>query len=202
MATTFEPATAGSAATAAMLATATGASTTSGGGGGGEVCVKPGPTAAIKIGTVAVRVEDDSSIGRSYSKRATTVAGLGAARKKLTTRTWHEAYGGRAASATTESFTLGKIHLSKCSRDDVRDYFVNTWDLTTTLFCGLVTDAAFYAVPDKLRRPLHCRVAGSIAAGGVCGETTHRAQAPGWRRFNMGRTNGCSSSPSVLLPPL
>lgn len=91
------------------------------------------PVAApVRVATVAVRVEDDTSIGRSYSKRAEVVKGIGAARRALTSTTWHDAYPAEERTVT-ESLTLGSMHLSKCSREDVLAYFRNTWNLTTTL---------------------------------------------------------------------
>jgi hypothetical protein len=50
--------------------------------------------------------------------------------------------------------TMQRVHLAKATREQVMDYFRNTWELTTALFTGLKTDAAFYAVPDLLRRRL------------------------------------------------
>lgn len=44
--------------------------------------------------------------------------------------------------------------LQKATRADVLAYFRNTWNLTSSLFSALKTDAVFYSVPDKLRRPL------------------------------------------------
>ncbi len=103
----------------------------------------------------SVRVEDDSSVGRSYSKKGDVVAGLGAERRLLRSQSWAAAYGiGTSTPPTLESYTLAKTHLSRCSREDLLAYFRNTWDLTTTLFASLADDSMFYYVPDKLRRPL------------------------------------------------
>jgi hypothetical protein len=101
-----------------------------------------------------VRVEDGTSIGRSYTDvtRKTHIAGLGARRRELRTKTYAPFADGK--SAVLESCTLAKCHLSKASREDVMEYFLNTWGLTESLFSGLRDDSVFYAVPDKLRRPL------------------------------------------------
>lgn len=113
----------------------------------------PAITPAAKV--TAVRVEDESSIGRSYSKKAEVVKGLGAERRKLRTTTWRDAYGiGSTTPSTLESFTLAKVNLATCTKEDLLAYLKNTWDLTTTLFAALADDSVLYAVPDKLRRPL------------------------------------------------
>lgn len=113
----------------------------------------PAITPAAKV--TAVRVEDESSIGRSYSKKAEVVKGLGAERRKLRTTTWRDAYGiGSSTPSTLESFTLAKVNLATCTKEDLLAYLKNTWDLTTTLFAALADDSVLYAVPDKLRRPL------------------------------------------------
>lgn len=96
----------------------------------------------------AVRVEDETSIGRVYSKDAQLVPGLGRKRASLQTRTLDN------SNVTLESMTMQRVHLAKATREQVMDYFRNTWELTTALFTGLKTDAAFYAVPDLLRRRL------------------------------------------------
>jgi hypothetical protein len=103
-----------------------------------------------------VRVEDAStSLGRSYSAldqwhgRAKSIPGIGAARRKLQTRSFT-----LKGCPVTESLTMASVNLRTASRDDVLAYFENTWSLTDTLFSALKTDAVFYSVPDKLRRPL------------------------------------------------
>jgi hypothetical protein len=101
---------------------------------------------------VKVRVEDDTSIGRSYSKKATLERGLGARRRLLRTRSFAPYADG--SPAVLESFTLAKCHLSKATREEVLEYFHNTWALTDVLFSALRDDSVFYMVPDKLRRPL------------------------------------------------
>lgn len=100
----------------------------------------------------AVRVEGETSIGRSYSARATTVPGLGAKRRELRTRSF-EPYAGDKLPVL-ESATLALANLKKSSREDVLAYFENTWALTDSLFSALRDDSVFYSVPDKLRRPL------------------------------------------------
>jgi hypothetical protein len=49
---------------------------------------------------------------------------------------------------------MALAHLSAATREDVLAYFRNTWALTDTLFSALASDAAFYLIADKLRRPL------------------------------------------------
>jgi len=96
----------------------------------------------------SVRVEDETSIGRVYSKDAQLVPGLGLKRATLKTRSLDN------STVTLESMTMQRVHLAKATREQVMDYFHNTWELTTALFTGLKTDAGFYAVPDLLRRRL------------------------------------------------
>jgi hypothetical protein len=101
-----------------------------------------------------VRVEDAStSLGRSYTSldnwggKAVSVPGLGAARRALTTRSF-------TAAPVLEALTMAAVNLRTSTRAEVLAYFENTWALTDTLFSALKTDAVFYAIPDKLRRPL------------------------------------------------
>lgn len=98
-----------------------------------------------------MRVEDATSIGRSYSRTTELIPGLGASRRALTSTAWRDAYGKKR---TLESYTLAKPHMSKSTREDVMEYFLNTWELNDTLFCSLANDSIFYSIPDKLRRPL------------------------------------------------
>ena len=49
---------------------------------------------------------------------------------------------------------MAKVNLRLSSRDEVMEYFHNTWELTDSLFSALRDDSVFYMVPDKLRRPL------------------------------------------------
>ncbi|CAF0833629.1 unnamed protein product [Didymodactylos carnosus] len=44
--------------------------------------------------------------------------------------------------------------LSKCTKDEIKEYFENTYDLTESLFTSLVDTSCFYKCPDKLRLPL------------------------------------------------
>ena len=105
----------------------------------------------------AVRVEDEFSLGRSYStlsswREVRAVPGLGATRRALTTRSFQPYADG--APPVLEATTMALVNLRAASRADVLAYFRNTWALTDTLFSALATDASFYMVPDKLRRPL------------------------------------------------
>ncbi|RYG47925.1 hypothetical protein EON67_08095 [archaeon] len=100
-----------------------------------------------------VRVEDATSIGRSYSAKGEVVRGLGESRRKLTSTAWRAAADAHG-DISISSYTLAKCHHARATRDDVQAYFDNTWDLTTALFTCLRTDAGFYAIPDVLRRPL------------------------------------------------
>lgn len=96
-----------------------------------------------------VRVEDDASMGRSYSKRASREKGLGESRKAWTYKSFDP------KSLTVDSLTyFPHCHLERTNRALTLEYFHNTWDLTETLFTGLKDDATFYAFPDQLRRPL------------------------------------------------
>jgi hypothetical protein len=107
-----------------------------------------------------VRVEDAAtSLGRSYSApltsrawdgKAISVPGLGAARRALTTRSFVP----RCSTPVLESASMALVNLRTATRAEVLQYFENTWALTETLFGALKTDAVFYSVPDKLRRPL------------------------------------------------
>jgi len=97
-----------------------------------------------------VRVEDETSMGRSYSCPKQFIEGIGEERKKLTTKS-HDP---PASAEVTDSLTLADVHLNTASIDDLLKYFENTWDLTATLFKGLKNDSVFYSKPDRLRRPL------------------------------------------------
>jgi hypothetical protein len=100
-----------------------------------------------------VRVETaETSIGRSYGGRTgfvETIPGLGARRRALTTKSFAP-----AAPLALDSASMALVNLRAASRADVLAYFRNTWALTDTLFSALATDASFYAIADKLRRPL------------------------------------------------
>ena len=115
------------------------------------------PTPARSSLCPAVRVEDEFSLGRSYStlsswREVRAVPGLGATRRALTTRSFQPYADG--APPVLEATTMALVNLRAASRADVLAYFRNTWALTDTLFSALATDASFYMVPDKLRRPL------------------------------------------------
>jgi hypothetical protein len=80
-----------------------------------------------------------------------------------------------------ESCSLAKCHLSKATREDVMEYFHNTWGITDTLFSALRDDSVFYAVPDKLRRPLcfyfvhpAALYANKMHQAGLMGKSTRR----------------------------
>ncbi len=49
---------------------------------------------------------------------------------------------------------VAQSNLRRATNAEVMEYFQNTWDLTDTLFSALRDDSVFYAIPDKLRRPL------------------------------------------------
>jgi hypothetical protein len=100
----------------------------------------------------AVRVEDETSVGRSYSGAAQrrSVPGLGALRAAKRERSLRAPPGG----AVLESMTMARVHLARATREEVLDYFRNTWALTETLFSSLANDSVFYCIPDSLRRPL------------------------------------------------
>ena len=83
-------------------------------------------SSTVLSGTLAVRVEDDTSIGRSYSKRPQTIPGLGAERRLLRTKTFQP----DPATLAYESYTYAKCHASQASREDILAYFLNTWHLT------------------------------------------------------------------------
>ena len=96
----------------------------------------------------AVRVETDTSIGRSYSKRCRLEKGLGEKRKGLRTKSFN------VEKPTTQSLTSATNHLSLSDRSGFKKYFENTWEMTDMLFTALNNDSVFYSMPDKLRRPL------------------------------------------------
>jgi len=51
--------------------------------------------------------------------------------------------------------SLPAPNLATCTRDEVRDYFNNTWTLTEVLFSGLTCQEAYYTAPyHQLRHPL------------------------------------------------
>jgi hypothetical protein len=84
----------------------------------------------------AVRVEDAASIGRSYTSdaiKSKTVAGLGATRRQLRTRTFDPYADGKAAPVV-HSLSLAWVNLRCATREQVQSYFENTWALTDTLF--------------------------------------------------------------------
>jgi hypothetical protein len=77
-----------------------------------------------KHGLSTVRVEDGSSIGRSYSKKQRTTKGLGAQRRQLRTKTFtHE----KLSNPTKMSLTMKSVNLRTATRADILAYFTNTW---------------------------------------------------------------------------
>jgi hypothetical protein len=109
--------------------------------------------------TTRVRVEDAStSLGRTYTSleqdawqgKAVSVKGLGEQRRQITTKSF--SLHGRCP--VLESLTMASVNLRTATTEDVLAYFENTWALTDTLFSALKNDSSFYAIPDKLRRPL------------------------------------------------
>jgi hypothetical protein len=115
----------------------------------------PSPRAGgtpLSSASPVVRVETaESSIGRSYSgrKHVESIPGLGALRRQLTSRSFAP-----PAPVVLDSAPMALANLRAATREDVLAYFRNTWDLTDTLFSALASDAAYYLIADKLRRPL------------------------------------------------
>jgi len=79
-------------------------------------------------------------------------SGLGDARKELRIKSFLREWG--EDGPVVHALTLAQSNLRRASTADVLAYFQNTWDLTDTLFSALRDDSVFYAIPDKLRRPL------------------------------------------------
>jgi hypothetical protein len=50
--------------------------------------------------------------------------------------------------------SLPAPNLRTATRDDIMAYFLNSFDLNSSLFAVLANDAVFYMKPDPLRRPL------------------------------------------------
>jgi len=97
---------------------------------------------------LAVRVEDGTSQGRSYSTGARKKKGLGAERRALRTKSF------QVESPVVKSLPASFVHLAKASREEIMEYFLNTWNLNDTLFSALRDDSVFFMIPDNLRRPL------------------------------------------------
>lgn len=113
--------------------------------------------AAVAKIHATVRVESETSIGRSYSDlkvhgQSRSIAGLGAKRRALRTKTFQPYADGKAP--VLESLSMAFVNLQTASREDILAYFRNTWALTDTIFSALRDDSVFYMVPDRLRRPL------------------------------------------------
>lgn len=110
-------------------------------------------TVAKPVQLTAVRVEGESSIGRSYSSgQNKSIPGLGAKRRLLRTKSFNPYPEGK--SPVLESLTMVPVNASTATREEILAYFHNTWHLTDTIFDALRDDSVFYMVPDKLRRPL------------------------------------------------
>lgn len=77
-----------------------------------------------KHGLATVRVEDETSIGRSYSKKQCIIKGIGAQRRELRTRTFENP---KADAPTLASLTMKSVNLRTATREEIRSYFVNTW---------------------------------------------------------------------------
>ena len=80
-----------------------------------------------------MRVEGADSIGRTYTDNSKSTGnikrGLGSERRRLRTRSFNP-----DGPLVLESAPLSLVHLANSSRDDVLEYFHNTWALTDTLF--------------------------------------------------------------------
>lgn len=50
--------------------------------------------------------------------------------------------------------SLNQLDLTKCSKTDIRKYFLNSYDLNESIFTALKDDDVFYCFPDRLRLPL------------------------------------------------
>ncbi|KAI8773997.1 meiotically up-regulated gene 158 protein [Biomphalaria glabrata] len=50
--------------------------------------------------------------------------------------------------------SLRPLNLSTCTKQDIIDYFNNSYDLNESLFLGLRDESAMYKCPDRLRLPL------------------------------------------------
>ncbi len=82
------------------------------------------PIGGAKHGLSTVRVEDETSIGRSYSKKQRTTKGLGAKRRQLRTKSFsHE----KADNPTRHSLTMKAVNLRCATKDEILAYFNNTW---------------------------------------------------------------------------
>ena len=50
--------------------------------------------------------------------------------------------------------SLKPVKIDSIKVSELRNYFVNTWDLYETLFSAIQSDETFYESPDPLRNPL------------------------------------------------
>ena len=176
-----------------------------------------------------VRIEDGFSLGRSYStmsswREVRAVPGLGAQRRALTTRSFQPYAAGGAP--VLEATTMALANLRASTRAEVLAYFRNTWALSDTLFSALKTDASFYMVPDKLRRPLifyfghpaalyinkmhqaglvgaSCSAGDGGAKGGAqCGRRERERFARGRATTHTRKRTQTHNAPILLFPPL
>ncbi|XP_035825956.1 uncharacterized protein LOC101855341 [Aplysia californica] len=49
---------------------------------------------------------------------------------------------------------LPPLNLATCTKEDIKEYFNNSYDLNESLFLALKDESVFYVYPDKLRLPL------------------------------------------------
>ena len=50
--------------------------------------------------------------------------------------------------------SLPAPNLRTATRDDILAYFINSYDINSSLYAPLKNDSVFYMKPDTLRRPL------------------------------------------------
>ncbi|KAA0175366.1 hypothetical protein FNF27_03067 [Cafeteria roenbergensis] len=103
---------------------------------------------AATVDRTRVRVEDGSSMGRSYTASSNKRAGLGAERRGLTTKSFN---------IDDDKLVLDSLpapNLNTSTKADILAYFLNSYDLNSSLFALLKNDSVFYMKPDVLRRPL------------------------------------------------
>jgi hypothetical protein len=84
----------------------------------------PRRSVAMAVAVPAVvRVEDETSVGRSYSAKQALVPGLGAVRQGLVSKSFTP----RPDEVALRSLTLKFANLARATREDVVAYFENTW---------------------------------------------------------------------------
>lgn len=57
-------------------------------------------------------------------------------------------------TGTRTFLSLTPPDLSTCTKEEIKRYFINSYDLNESLFLGLKDEAYFYKCPDRLRLPL------------------------------------------------